>query len=375
MMRHRTSLFMGRLPVHLLAAALPLLGLACAASTEKPVDTTALRSGAKPGLAQYLAKVVPGAKLIEATPFSEGHMHETWKLTADVGGEERMYALKLFGTPEEAAADGANYEAARAAGWPVADKVHRGSAAPYKEATAYLSAFVTGRSLAGAVTHGWNMGKNKPADVAALYAAVGKSLGALHKGTRRPRKPDDISGAAMMLELEELCRLVLWCGPSSQKFFKETAGTIDGTEVTFIHGDLYETQMILNDSGALAKYLDLDESGYGDPAMDVGYLVAHILLINPIARQTIQGIPNPGADEQKVTAEAFLKAYKAEAGIDGPDWATFIDRVKAYMRLRVGRLMIKLFDNVHGKALLKLVDKKRVTLFVIDPFVDLGIQA
>lgn len=347
----------------------------CAAGAEKPVDTQELRTEAKPGLAAYVAASVPGAKLTAAEPFGEGHMHEAWKLTTDVAGKERVFALKLFPDDKFARADAANYEEARGLGWPLPADVKRGSAKPYKEVPAYLSEFVVGRSLAGAVTHTWNMGKTTPADVAALYAEVGGKLGALHKASVRARKPGDISGAALMLDLAELCLPLMWCGPHTQKTLQETAKHIDGTEVAFIHGDIYETQMILDDGGKLASFLDLDEAGYGDPAMDVGYMLAHILLVNPIARQAVWGIPNPGPEEQKATAEGFLGAYKAAAGLDGPDWATFIDRTKAYMRLRVGRLMIKYHDNVHAKALLNLVDKKKVTLFVVDPLVDLGVNA
>ncbi len=355
--------------------AVAALGGACAASADKPVDTKELRAEAKPGLAAYIASAVPGAKLTAAEPFGEGHMHETWKLTAAVGGAEKIYALKLFPDDKEAKADAANYKAAREAGWPLPADVKRGSGKPYKDVPAYLSEFVPGRSLASSVTNSWNLGKNRPDEVAAFYATVGSKLGALHKASKRSRKPGDISGAAQMLDLAELCMPLMWCGPHTQGTLKETAKTIDGTEVAFIHGDLYETQMILDDKGKLSSFLDLDEAGYGDPTMDVGYLLAHILLVNPIARQTVWGIPNTGPEEQKATAEAFLGAYKAAAGVTGPDWATFIDRTKAYMRLRVGRLMIKYHQNVHAKALLKLVDKKKVTLFVVDPLVDLGVNA
>jgi aminoglycoside phosphotransferase (APT) family kinase protein len=365
----------GRAPLLFAGLIATALAGGCAASADKPIDTKELRTESKPGLAAYLAATVPGAKLTAAEPFGEGHMHETWKLTADVGGKQQIYALKLFRDDKQAKADAANYQAARDLGWPLPADVSRGSAKPYKDLPAYLSEFVPGRSLAKSVTHSWNMGKNRAAEIAKFYAEIGTKLGALHKASMRARKPGDISGAALMLDLAELCLPLMWCGPHTHQTLKDVAKNIDGTEVAFIHGDLYETQMILDDSGSLATFLDLDEAGYGDPAMDVGYLLAHILLVNPIARQAIWGIPNPGVDEQKATAEAFLGSYKAAAGLEGPDWATFIDRTKAYMRLRVGRLMIKYNDNVHARELLNLVDKKKVTLFVVDPLVDLGVNA
>ena len=356
-------------------AVTALLLSACAQSADKPIDTPELRQAAAPGIKSYIARVVAGATAVKAEPFSEGHMHETWKVTATVGEKTNAYAFKLFHEAKFAELDSRNYELARRFGWPVPADVHRGKATPYKDLPAALQEFIPGDSLARAVTARWNAGKNTPADIAPMYGSLGAVLGEVHKKAVRPRKPGDISGAAQLLDLADLCQQFLWCGPHTQTTFKDIAKTIDGVEVTFVHGDLYETQVIMTPDGKLSKFLDLDEAGHGDPALDVGYVLAHVLLINPLSRQALWGIPNPGPEEQKATAEAFLSEYRKATGLDGPDWAMFLDRAKAYMRLRVGRLMIKYHNNVHAKPLLDLVDKKKVMLFVMDPLADLGVQA
>ncbi len=356
-----------------LCALLSVAALAaCASSAAKPVDTPELRKTAQPDLAAFLERAVGGdAKLVKAEPFSEGFMHETWKLTAEVAGKQTAYALKIFEDEAAAKRDESNHRTARELGWPVPEDVVRGPAAPYKSLPSALLAFVPGESLAGAIQRLVKADEAAaPAAIAKVYGKLGERLGALHAKGKRARQQGDISGTAGMMELAERCDIERWCGPYATKQFRQGAEDLDGKEVTFVHGALHEAQIILNrETGDVASFVDLDEAGYGDPALDVGTVLSHMLLVNPVTREAAWGVAAPGAAELKASAEAFLGAYKASAGV-AEGWEQFMSRVRGYMRVRVGRLLLQLRGNVHAKALIELVDKRKIALFVIDPFED-----
>ena len=359
------------------ACAVLLLVPACAGQASKPVDTPELRKEATPALQGYVARVLGAGgrsvKLVRAEPFPEGFTHETWKLTVEVGGEARPYAFKLFESDAAAKHDAESHEAARGLGWPVPADAARGSAEPYKAAPAVLRDYVPGVSLAQYTAAHVKAGKPGP-ELAPALADLGRLLGGLHSKGMRPRQAGDIDGAAALTELVELCELEGWCGPYARKQLLEASKVVNGGEVTFVHGALHEQQVLLDEAtGKVVSLVDLDESGWGDPALDVGTLLAHLLLVNPVARERAMGVPNPDAAELKVCAEAFLGAYRKAAGLSDEAWRPYMERVKAYMRVRVGKLLLQLRDNVHAKQLIALVDKRKVALFVIDPFEEYGI--
>jgi len=158
------------------------------------------------------------------------------------------------------------------------------------------------------------------------------------------------------------------CGPHSVRRMYQVAPMLDGDMVTFVHGDLYESQ-IITEMGKVTAFLDFDECAAADPAMDVGYMLAHILLINPVTRESVWGAPTPTSDEIVATTLAFLKAYRAAAKLDDAGaWDTFLRRSKGYMWVRIGVLVAKLEDNIHGKKLLDLIKRNKVEPFAVDPF-------
>jgi len=359
------------------AAALPC---ACGAGTGKPVDTHALRLAARPKLAEYLRRAVgkQGAdevRLIDARPFSEGHVHPTWQLFAVVGGKRQAYALKVFPDEAVAAAAADNYRVARELGWPVPADVARGSATPYADRPASLQELVPGRSL-GATIEALLRRKPPATDegIAALYGQLGRVLGGLHAKGKRPRRDGDLSGTRAMRELTRRCQADDWCKPALRVQLGDRAAGLDGPEVTFVHGDLYESQVIFLEPARLVAFVDLDRAGYGDPALDVGSLLAHVVLVNPLARWPVWGVPDPTEAETKASAEWFLAEYRKAAGIsDG--WAAFLERVRGYMLLRIGRLLLELRGNVHAYPLLGLVQTGKEELLSGDPLARCGIAA
>jgi len=353
--------------------------LACAPATHKPIDTPEFRAAARKGLEAYLRRVVGGdgqhaVKLADARLFREGHVYEVWKLTATLDGQPHDYALKLY--PDEKLADRArsNYQAAQSVGWRLPEVVHRGPAEPYSRAPGVLMEYVPHTSLAEAISE--RLQKVPPAgagEIAELYAGVGRALAEAHVKGRRPRRAGDLSASALARRLSEQCRTRSWCGRHAIERFKAAAKLPDAPEVTLVHGNLDEADVILDRSGTLTAFVDFDEAAYADAAQDVGSLLAHLLLVNPVTRQAVWGVPPPDPAESRACAEAFLAAYRRAAGItDG--WAAFVERAKGTMWLRVGTLLFKLQDNVHARPLIDRLTRRKVELFATDPFRLLGIH-
>lgn len=364
-------------PVTFLLAAAWLAGCAAAPSGKPQLDP-ARDSAARPNLQAYLARAVGGGdkavELTEAEQFLEGHVYETWRLKATVGGAPAEYTLKVF--PDEAMAerDVASHRQARELGWPVPQDVARGPLLPYSPKFGSLRVYVPGDSLSMKLRARLRTGEAADkAAVATLYAQIGEALGRLHLAGRRARRDGDISGAAEMRELVERCGKESWCGPDTVKDMEAAAAKMDGEEVTFIHGDLYEAQVIVDDAGKLVSFIDLDEAGFGDPALDLGALLAHVLLVNPETRQARWGVANPEPEEVRATASALLEAYRLASGV-GDAWPAFAARLPGYVRLRVGRLLLRLADNPHAKTMMKTLDKRKAALLAADPFTRFGVQ-
>jgi len=363
-------------------AVLPLAGLLAGCpgvpTTGKPTLDMVQEKAAQPKLQAYLARVLGGegktAKLTGAEQFVEGHVYETWRLQADVGGKPAEYTLKVFPGAAVAARDAENHQQARELGWPVPDDVVRGTLEPYSSKPGSLRVYVPGESLSMKLRARLQTGEGaEPAAVAALYAQVGEALGRLHAKGLRARKEGDISGAALVAELAKRCESEAWCGADTAKGLVAEAGELDAAQVTFIHGDLYESQVIVDDAGKLVSFIDLDEAGWGDPAIDLGSLLAHVLIVNAEARQAVMGAANPTPEELKATGTAILSAYQKAAGL-GDAWPAFAGRVQTYMRTRVGQLLFRLGENPHAKPLIEQLDKKKAALLTARPFTRYGIE-
>ena len=146
------------------------------------------------------------------------------------------------------------------------------------------------------------------------------------------------------------------------------APQMDRGPVTFTHGDLYEQQIIMNDEGGLAAFIDLDLARYDDPAADVGAMLAHILFINTTARQATQGLPDATAAEAKATAERFLADYRKGAWIKDDEWAAFTVRAKGHVYLRLAVLLHRYKGNPHAQDLVTVLEAKKGELIARDPF-------
>lgn len=371
-------------PVTLLAAVAALgLASACAGGaasgkdvTHKPDGKADLVAEASPALGEYLTKALTGkdvggktirtAKLVAAKPFDEGHVNETWFLEADVDGEPARFALKIFPTPEGASVNAAQFQTARAKGWRVPLEYARGAVQPYTERHGLLMEFIDGGSLAKHVKAHVAKGGDIQA-IAALYGKMGMTLGRLHEANRKSASGLRTAGAELR-GLAARCAEEKWCDAAAKARLDGLAGHMDQGPVTFIHGDLYEQQIIMNDEGGLAAFIDLDLAKYDDPAADVGGMLAHILYINTTARQATQGVADASVAEAKATAERFLADYRKGAWLKDDEWAAFTTRAKGHVYLRVASLLSRYKGNPHAKPLVDVLEARKGELIARDPF-------
>lgn len=92
---------------------------------------------------------------------------------------------------------------------------------------------------------------------------------------------------------------------SAEQLAKQIAGARAdaGEELGLLHGDLYDKQIVLTESGA--GLIDLDDACMGDPRRDLGLWIAHL------ERDRIMGRGLPAVDG---LVGAFLEGYQAVRG-------------------------------------------------------------
>ncbi len=353
-----------------------------APATTKPVSTEGMVAAAKPKLAEYVARVLPGtslgdrevstARLVEATLFTEGYVNETWRLEVEVDGAVVPMVLKLFATPEESAASGAQLRTARDKGWPVPAEYVRGPITPYSDRHGVLREFVPDRSAAAHVRDLCAKGPPDPLEVAAAYAKIAETLGRLHERNRK-EQTEGRSDGPRLKAVAARCSREGWCSDQARRRLEELADRLDRGPVSFIHGDLYEEQVILGADGQLMAFVDVDHAGFSDPAADVGALLAHILVVNPISREARWKVAGPTPDETRRTATCFLASYRETAWLPGTAWAEFLERAQAYLYLRLGLLLERYRDNPHAQAVWTALDSHRKELFEGDVFAEFGL--
>ncbi len=283
--------------------------------------------------------------------------------------------LKLFQDEGRAEANAAQFRAANAHGWPVPAEYYRGTAAPYSDQPALVMEFLSGGTLRTRIKRQFERGGAPDTGaIAAAYAAVGAELGRLHKAHVRARNERDRSGVVGLQEVTKRCQAEGWCGKGAQERLAYLAQSMDAGSVTFVHGDLYEQQVIIGPDGGVAGFIDLDQAGFADPAADVGQLLAHVLLLNPRTREAAWQVPNPTPAETRATAEAFLGAYRDAAGLTGTDWANFLRRARGHMWKRFGDVLQDLRGNPHGAPLVQIIDADKEVIAGSDPLADFQIS-
>lgn len=370
-----------------LSAAILALASACATSTTKPVPSAELEKKAIPALATYLShalvgKVLDGkpvkeARLTGAKLFDDGLYHESWRLETEVDGRPVRFALKIYPDIKAGLLAQSNYNAARKYGWPLPAEIHWGAdTMPHSRLPSLLMEYVEQPTLAKIMRERW--GKGEPVDVAqmaAYYGTLGQKLGELHRASLRIRQPSDLSGKLSMDALVEKCTTFRWCGPGAMKRFQTLGAGMDTEKVAFVHGDLYEIHVAYDENGQLTRFFGMHDAEFADPGWDLGAVLLHTLVINPISRDRVYGVARPTDEELKATATAFLDAYRESAGImDDEAWRSQVERAKGYMWLRLGYLLTRLKGNAHAEEMLSLVDEEKLRLFVIDPLARLEIK-
>ena len=382
--------------MHAFAATLTAAALGCASQpvalpapppeigTTKPVPTAELIAAATPKLAEYVARVLPGqtlatrpvgqVRLLKAKPFSEGHVNETWFLKLDVDGAQTALALKIFPTPEGADASAWQFATARAKGWRVPREYVRGATRPYTDRHGLLMEFIPGGSLASHIRRRFRGGATPDVDdIAALYGAVAEELGRVHEKNRKWRTTPRRAGRDLG-SLAARCAAEGWCGKAARTRLDGLAARMNGGQDTFTHGDLYEQQVIMTRDGELAAFIDLDQARFDDPAADVGAMLGHILLVNPVARRASAGVPNPTPEETQASAQQFIDTYRQAAWLRGEAWTAFSHRVRGYVWLRLATLLHRYAGNPHAAALFQALDASKQRLTERDPFEAYGVE-
>jgi len=351
----------------------------------KPAGNPQLERAAHAKLEAYLERVLVGkelegkpieeVELVQARLFEEGHINETWYLAVEIDGHLNHAALKIY--PDAAAADKVNarYDDAVAAGWLVPQEIVRGDTAPYSDRPSVLMEFIVGLSLRRLVEELFDDpgADPDPELVAAGYAEVAQHLGLLHRKNLRDRKPSDPVVRPAFEAMLKRCLEEGWCTDAEKKRLAPFAERLDTGPVTFCHGDLYETQMILSAKGKLKAFIDLDFVGYADPASDVGSLLGHALLVNPAAREHNWGIKAPSEEELRVTATRILQAYRKRAKLADSEWPAFLGRVQAYAWLRLGDVMVRYRESKSAEYLMEAFQERKGELLRADPFEQLGL--
>ena len=342
----------------------------------KPLATAEFVAAAEPLLEAYLQRVLGGdeatsrkVQLVEASLFAEGHVNETWRITVDVDGDINHAALKIFTSPEAAATNAALFKLAHQSGWPVPTELVRGNTQPYSPRDSLLMEFMVGDTLrqqVAALFQGSPGATPAPEEVADLYAEVGDVLGYLHKSHLRPRQASDPRDRPAMDAALARCFEEGWCDAAARERLLGLAEGLDQGPVTFCHGDLYESQIIMGKDDRVRAFIDLDAAGYGDPAKDVGQFLAHVVLVNPVSREAGWRIPAPSAEETARTAHQVLLAYRASAGLADADWAAFIRRVQAHAWLRMATILVRYRGNPHARAMVDGLEAHKARLTAED---------
>ena len=335
----------------------------------------------QPLLESYLRRVLGDLEpagsvdLVQARRFEEGHVNETWYLALDVDGRLDHAVLKIF--PDvKAALENARYSSdARAHGWPVPTEIVRDTTMPYSARPSLLMEYIVGGSLRTHVRelHRSTAGGPTPEQVAALYAEVAGVLGYVHAKHLRERLPIDRADRPALEAMADRCAREGWCDEQAVRRLRGFAEHLDQAPVTFCHGDLYESQVILGEGGRFKAFIDLDDAGYADPASDLGSLLGHVLLFNPAARERTWQVPAPTEAELRATARGILEAYRQRGGVEPADWPAFVRRARAYAWLRLGEVEVRYRGRERAKPLLEALGERRRELMATDPFETLGL--
>ncbi|MCC5949135.1 MAG: phosphotransferase [Nitriliruptoraceae bacterium] len=109
-----------------------------------------------------------------------------------------------------------------------------------------------------------------------------------------------------------------------------------------LHGDLAPKNILCFDDRVML--IDFEESGYGDPALDVGYLFAHLLLA---------GIAGDRQDETTALLNDLLAVYLERPWVDDPE---LTDRIGAY----IGTFLVSRLDSAAPARTLPAAVRPRV---------------
>ncbi len=106
--------------------------------------------------------------------------------------------------------------------------------------------------------------------------------------------------------------------------------------------------------------------------MDLGSLLAHVLIIHPRTRWKSWGISDPTTDETQGVARKILEEYREGARIGDDAWPAFLERTRGWMWLRLNNVMVKYRKSEQAAELLKALEGLGAALTETDPLEALG---
>jgi glycerol-3-phosphate cytidylyltransferase len=162
-----------------------------------------------------------------------------------------------------------------------------------------------------------------------LLIRIARSLASLHKSTRNNdllRERFGKNDGFVKIKIDVQCRNATQdelLHPCINDFIDQS---MEIKEV-LLHGDFAPKNILVWD---LNKYLfiDFEESGYGDPALDVGYFLAHLYLHQVIS----------SSESGELLLVKLLKVYLSETGNNDPH---FVERINKY----IGIIIVSRMDS------------------------------
>ena len=126
-----------------------------------------------------------------------------------------------------------------------------------------------------------------------------------------PGTPGPSSAVARLDRSMDLLRAALpHHAPALAEIAEEIRAALgrDGIPPVVVHGDFYEGQLLIDEAGALAGVLDVDDIGMGDPVMDAANYTAHLVAL---------GESHPEVSSRlDAHRRVFRMAYLERSGVD-----------------------------------------------------------
>ncbi|MDK9700327.1 MAG: phosphotransferase [bacterium] len=256
---------------------------------------------------------------------------ESWSLSvADTSGNDREFILKLFTTEADARSEELNYVRIHAAGLPTTADILWGKAKPYANAHCVLLSRPNGQPLGKTAALRSRDGFDK---LQALYMPTMDVLSKMHS-----LLPD--SGAIENYPVNEWLRQMAELGVVRKYWNSEVRDALKGIakewkpeQKRLIHGDFSDLQVSIDYEGKVTALLNLERMGFGDPSLDLGYLFADIMVLNPLLSKQRYGIEFPPKVDYPGIAKNLGEYYEKVSGREFTQQTVMNLRVAFFLKI------------------------------------------